>query len=160
MDALVERLLTGPTTGTVAAPIAATQPDAARETSNPYAPLAWVSAGAAVLAGAGALIAFQVREGAVKEFNEEERDDEQAGATEPDLACTSRFAFDENPDCAGFLSTADAAETAGWVLGFAGIGFAGLSAMLFVRNAQAEATDHAANGCVPTGPGIACRMKF
>jgi hypothetical protein len=122
--------------------------------ARPLATLGWISAGAAVLTGVGVFIAWRVREGAVAKFNRDGLD-----------TCISRFAAptEQPADCPGFLEDADSAQNAMKILGFTGIGLAGLAATFFVLDAtHQKAADSAANSCGP-GPGelgVACRMRF
>ncbi|HKP57056.1 MAG TPA: hypothetical protein VJV78_10060 [Polyangiales bacterium] len=127
-------------------------PASSNSESSPFATLGWITSGAALLAGGGLIIAWQVREGAVEDFNDDGPD-----------GCMSPFSRTDPPHCADKLKSADATETAMWVLGFTGIGLATLAATFFILDAESGKPEtHARQGCGmgPGDLGIACRVSF
>lgn len=120
--------------------------------SAPYATIGWISAGAAALAGVGVFIAWRVREDAVNEFNDDNRDP----------LCNTRFALQPR-DCPGLLKEADSAQNTMRILGFTGIALAGLATTLFVLDATQDSAESAAARSCGAGPGelgVACRLAF
>lgn len=145
----LDELLAG--AGSPVQPLAADR--AASASTSPLHTLGWVSVGAAMLAGTGTFIAWRVREGAVERFNDPEKP----------MECTNRFDLDATEECAGHLSTADAAETAMWALGFAGVGLAGLAATLFTIDARRDHDRAGSSHACGNGPGdlgVACTFHF
>jgi hypothetical protein len=147
----LDALLAGPGGAGALQPSAAENSDSAA--TSPFTTLAWISAGAAVLAGTGTFVAWRVREGAVDRFND----------MEPVEPCTTHFDLNATEECAGYLSTADSAETAMWALSFAGIGLAALATTFFAidarRDHDAAATSHACSSG-PGDLGVACTFRF
>ncbi len=111
-----------------------------------FATLGWVAAGAAVLAGGGVIVAWRVREGAVKEFNA--------------LDQCSRWTIMQDEACPDFLDSSDAAESAMWVLGFSGIALAGLATTFFLIDEDDSRESAQGCGIGPGDLGVACRFRF
>jgi hypothetical protein len=122
--------------------------------SSTFTTLGWITAGATLAAGAGVFIAWRVREGAVGDFNEEDR---------LDGGCTSEHSLVQPPDCLEHLAAADSAESVMWVLGFTSMSLAALATTFFVLGAEDGHSEKQARRSCGPGPGelgIACRMTF
>jgi hypothetical protein len=128
--------------------------DAGSGRPSVLAPLAWISAGAAVLAGATTFVGWRVREAAAEDFNQETCLD----AEDPNRPTRAT-------KCADSLSTVQTGEAVMVAAGISAGVFAGLATLFFVLDSSSgESAERAALrspcGSGPGEIGVACRVQF
>ena len=129
--------------------------DSADDGSDVLEPLAWISVGAAVIAGATTFVGWRVREGAAEDFNDEKCLDVE----DPDRPTRAT-------KCADALGTVRTGEAVMVAAGISAGVFAGLATLFFVLDSNAGSSGESASalqGPCTSGPGdigVACRLQF
>jgi hypothetical protein len=128
-------------------PLDGPAPVARRRSGPPFQIFAWLSVGLAGAAGIATVVAWQVREGAAKDFNNRK-------------CKTAELAMDG--ECSDLASRVDSAETAEIVSGVAAGVFLTTGVVFFLLDSSQDGSAEAATAC-GAGPGdlgVACRLRF